>query len=112
MFSTVIASQRNLTAVLLAKQLLHKRLLLRSEEHTSELQSPMYLVCRLLLEKKKHLLQNTRASVSEAQHILPTPNPIEVDMRLASPPKLLCAKPRHTNLLDTTSRSRIIQHYP
>src|SRR5437879_10905406 len=29
----------------------------RSEEHTSELQSPMYLVCRLLLEKKKK--QNT-----------------------------------------------------
>src|SRR5437764_11481033 len=28
--------------------------LIRSEEHTSELQSPMYLVCRLLLEKKKH----------------------------------------------------------
>src|SRR5437879_10514737 len=27
---------------------------LRSEEHTSELQSPMYLVCRLLLEKKNH----------------------------------------------------------
>src|SRR5437762_6994178 len=25
----------------------------RSEEHTSELQSPMYIVCRLLLEKKK-----------------------------------------------------------
>src|SRR5437762_10516937 len=25
----------------------------RSEEHTSELQSPMYLVCRLLLDKKK-----------------------------------------------------------
>src|SRR5437762_6581587 len=31
--------------------------LIRSEEHTSELQSPMYLVCRLLLEKKK--TQNT-----------------------------------------------------
>src|ERR1017187_9283435 len=30
------------------------RLSLRSEEHTSELQSPMYLVCRLLLEKKQH----------------------------------------------------------
>src|SRR5437879_9633178 len=30
----------------------------RSEEHTSELQSPMYLVCRLLLEKKKN--QKTR----------------------------------------------------
>src|SRR5437764_5595708 len=27
----------------------------RSEEHTSELQSPMYLVCRLLLEKKKNI---------------------------------------------------------
>src|SRR3712207_6962081 len=27
----------------------------RSEEHTSELQSRQYLVCRLLLEKKKHL---------------------------------------------------------
>src|SRR5437879_10843008 len=27
--------------------------IMRSEEHTSELQSPMYLVCRLLLEKKK-----------------------------------------------------------
>src|SRR3712207_8809545 len=27
----------------------------RSEEHTSELQSRQYLVCRLLLEKKKHI---------------------------------------------------------
>src|SRR5499425_3428749 len=30
-----------------------RRISARSEEHTSELQSPMYLVCRLLLEKKK-----------------------------------------------------------
>src|SRR5437763_8132851 len=30
----------------------------RSEEHTSELQSPMYLVCRLLLEKKKKKQKN------------------------------------------------------
>src|SRR5437762_13497411 len=30
----------------------------RSEEHTSELQSPMYLVCRLLLEKKKKKNKN------------------------------------------------------
>src|SRR5258707_5191957 len=30
----------------------HQRLALRSEEHTSELQSRQYLVCRLLLEKK------------------------------------------------------------
>src|SRR3712207_7445332 len=31
----------------------------RSEEHTSELQSRQYLVCRLLLEKKKKKLHNT-----------------------------------------------------
>src|SRR5690348_18093881 len=31
----------------------HHFLLNRSEEHTSELQSPVHLVCRLLLEKKK-----------------------------------------------------------
>src|SRR3712207_8328707 len=31
----------------------------RSEEHTSELQSRQYLVCRLLLEKKKKLKQST-----------------------------------------------------
>src|SRR5436189_2528902 len=32
----------------------------RSEEHTSELQSPMYLVCRLLLEKKKKKKKNNK----------------------------------------------------
>src|ERR1017187_8409048 len=31
-----------------------------SEEHTSELQSPMYLVCRLLLEKKKKCVDRGR----------------------------------------------------
>src|SRR3712207_7025946 len=31
----------------------------RSEEHTSELQSRQYLVCRLLLEKKKLILRDT-----------------------------------------------------
>src|SRR5947209_12090438 len=32
----------------------------RSEEHTSELQSRQYLVCRLLLEKKKKILINAQ----------------------------------------------------
>src|SRR3712207_8973650 len=32
----------------------------RSEEHTSELQSRQYLVCRLLLEKKKHVARHRR----------------------------------------------------
>src|SRR3712207_8709994 len=36
-----------------AAALRHKAGSLRSEEHTSELQSCQYLVCRLLLEKKK-----------------------------------------------------------
>ena len=41
--------QRRLEQFVVESNLLSKR----SEEHTSELQSPMYLVCRLLLEKKK-----------------------------------------------------------
>src|SRR5438552_14033970 len=36
----------------------------RSEEHTSELQSPDHLVCRLLLEKKKHTIRVTRVTSS------------------------------------------------
>src|SRR3712207_8589123 len=32
---------------------------IRSEEHTSELQSRQYLVCRLLLEKKKQITRHT-----------------------------------------------------
>src|SRR5437870_6194174 len=35
----------------------------RSEEHTSELQSRGHLVCRLLLEKKKHTLLNSTTQV-------------------------------------------------
>src|SRR6202451_4839971 len=37
---------------------------LRSEEHTSELQSPEYLVCRLLLEKKKKKYDNNQEARS------------------------------------------------
>src|SRR5437762_10052961 len=52
------------TPPIMASSFCHKT---RSEEHTSELQSPMYLVCRLLLEKKKKKLDTgvriTRISV-------------------------------------------------
>src|SRR5574337_14100 len=46
----------------------------RSEEHTSELQSPLNLVCRLLLEKKKMNSTNTKAKSSNQKAIgaLPT----------------------------------------
>src|SRR5258708_29850246 len=37
----------------------------RSEEHTSELQSPDHLVCRLLLEKKKKKHATLRASYTD-----------------------------------------------
>src|SRR5690348_17958881 len=40
----------------------------RSEEHTSELQSPVHLVCRLLLEKKKKKKTTQRACNTETAH--------------------------------------------
>src|SRR5437762_7570378 len=48
---------------------------LRSEEHTSELQSPMYLVCRLLLEKKKTLNEPVRVKSKSKLLRLYPPNP-------------------------------------
>src|SRR5256885_12086523 len=42
------------------------RLPVRSEEHTSELQSPCNLVCRLLLEKNKHQSRGRPGSASQA----------------------------------------------
>src|SRR5436189_4893640 len=53
----------------------------RSEEHTSELQSPMYLVCRLLLEKKnlyvlrldterRAAVVGTRAEIARTTYVL------------------------------------------
>src|ERR1017187_10765887 len=42
---------------------------LRSEEHTSELQSPMYLVCRLLLEKKINII--ALANINSSSFIAP-----------------------------------------
>src|SRR4051794_41689927 len=47
----------------------------RSEEHTSELQSPVHLVCRLLLEKKKN---KTKTNFSESVRS----SPLEVETRL------------------------------
>src|SRR5690348_17788343 len=55
--------RRDAGAVLLGGAELLVRRRGRSEEHTSELQSPVHLVCRLLLEKKKyngHTLTATR----------------------------------------------------
>src|SRR5258708_26771877 len=42
---------------------------LRSEEHTSELQSPDHLVCRLLLEKKKKIIKNNLHNSDRPMHV-------------------------------------------
>src|SRR3712207_8505294 len=45
----------------------------RSEEHTSELQSRQYLVCRLLLEKNKTMcLFARRSPIRSTTHLLPS----------------------------------------
>src|SRR3712207_7987407 len=65
--SSLIESQALQTAALYAQAIEEARTLYsseavkRSEEHTSELQSRQYLVCRLLLEKKKKKPQTNRS---------------------------------------------------
>src|SRR5437762_7350744 len=68
---------------------------IRSEEHTSELQSPMYLVCRLLLEKKKATIP-----------LLPRPAPEELHSRTPArkPAQNLCAT-KQTCRLHATQRA-------
>ena len=47
---------------------------IRSEEHTSELQSRQYLVCRLLLEKKKKISKKfLKKKKKKAPHCTPKP---------------------------------------
>src|SRR3712207_7513491 len=53
--------------VLVGRRLVLQRRL-RSEEHTSELQSRQYLVCRLLLEKKKTLHSQTISTQPRHHH--------------------------------------------
>src|SRR5574341_1890965 len=53
-----------LTSVVCSKNFCPFIYLFRSEEHTSELQSPTNLVCRLLLEKKKKLRTRSKRGVN------------------------------------------------
>src|SRR5256885_6922467 len=61
----------------------------RSEEHTSELQSPCNLVCRLLLEKKKHKICLRTATVCASDWPRPCRNAFRSLYR--SRVTLLCA---------------------
>src|SRR5690348_17530605 len=45
------------------QRMIAKQIADRSEEHTSELQSPVHLVCRLLLEKKKKITSRHKTHV-------------------------------------------------
>src|SRR5437764_8529858 len=69
--AAVLVSQRAARSKSAVRRALDRQprlgLALRSEEHTSELQSPMYLVCRLLLEKKKDHQESRDASEDIAQ---------------------------------------------
>src|SRR2546426_8949228 len=61
------------SALLKFEQEIAREVLKRSEEHTSELQSPCNLVCRLLLEKKKnphkHQLDTTSLQYLELNNL-------------------------------------------
>src|SRR5437762_10460399 len=50
----------------------------RSEEHTSELQSPMYLVCRLLLEKKKYSIASPLSPIRTHSTSILDPSPAHI----------------------------------
>src|SRR5438552_14219548 len=56
----------------------------RSEEHTSELQSPDHLVCRLLLEKKKNNKQNLIDREYESTNIAQSPHGLLRSHRIPS----------------------------
>src|SRR5437764_2717042 len=70
----------------------------RSEEHTSELQSPMYLVCRLLLEKKNAEHRTERQGPTPARAgLLPVVHRehLTLDFRQAPGPEQLTDALRH-----------------
>src|ERR1017187_2272049 len=79
-YTTLFRSVRGLASIRPVFQMHCRQKLLpppRSEEHTSELQSPMYLVCRLLLEKKQY---NLEARVGQD-------DPSESDWRFGEAPR-------------------------
>src|SRR2546422_7274112 len=84
-YTTLFRSHRNLVANLIQTAAGHHvagddrivaRDVVRSEEHTSELQSRLHLVCRLLLEKKKELSHRNgkHSLVCQRSTFAPTPD--------------------------------------
>src|SRR3989449_3759223 len=74
----------------------------RSEEHTSELQSRLHLVCRLLLEKKKKAKRGVSRNVGRGLHlVLLAEEVLPLDHYLHSPLQLPCEFGRARALLCT-----------
>src|SRR6266480_5726976 len=67
---TVLVSAANATSRYALNRASNAWLELRSEEHTSELQSHVNLVCRLLLEKKKKKLSTNTKNKKKTEKIL------------------------------------------
>src|SRR3712207_7754873 len=79
----------------------------RSEEHTSELQSRQYLVCRLLLEKKKNIIQYTSTTATSLAH--PSFSiPFNAATTLARFPSTL--RPRPLRLSNTLRLCNVLYH--
>src|SRR5256885_9479626 len=84
----------------------------RSEEHTSELQSPCNLVCRLLLEKKNHYVPPSAPVARPTLHAASSPNRVTPPLSWATgaatraplAPSTLAPRPS-TNLLRARSCS-------
>src|SRR2546429_1553891 len=71
-FKMPISRVRSMTMVCMLSRTTMKLITMpRSEEHTSELQSRRHLVCRLLLEKKKHTRISHGAPQSTSRHYRP-----------------------------------------
>src|SRR5256885_4350988 len=76
----------------------------RSEEHTSELQSPCNLVCRLLLEKKKNLTFYTTVNRNVT---VPTECHVSLDLMADSTQFILT---RISSGLISSSRMLLVEH--
>src|ERR1017187_10586509 len=67
--SAWIASAKRRASARLGSEVSHQIMSARSEEHTSELQSPMYLVCRLLLEQT-HRSEEHTSELQSPMHLV------------------------------------------
>src|SRR5256886_10969258 len=83
---------------------------LRSEEHTSELQSQSNLVCRLLLEKKKNATCRARPPTPGASKYMAIPAPSALPRRTTSLPLGLAPGTHSAPGTDAHDRRRIYSH--